>query len=347
MTTHYMPDEALLELLKRPGEVPTIVPTETKRLGWLAQVGEDVSLSPLLAPRSAQSPKGFFLPPAESMGRYGLDGPAATVVETTERVLVGVRACELRARNYLDKVMLSGDIKDPPYQARREAGLIVSCDCVDCTDSCFCTLVGGEPFAREGFDVNLTPIGGGFVVEVAGERGGKWVGAGEAGGPAEASAEQLSERGGIRQEMTERVRKQNESFDFAASDEDAPPLPKDGDECWQKFAADCVECGACTHICPTCHCFYLYDQVLGADQFERVRTWDSCLLSTYHRMAGGVHMKLSPRPKLFSRLANRVLHKFAYSGEQYHLLGCVGCGRCIDACLGDIDIRQVVQELGR
>ncbi len=56
-------------------------------------------------------------------------------------------------------------------------------------------------------------------------------------------------------------------------------------------------------------------------------------------------MKLTPRPTLFNRLANRVLHKFAYSPQQYSLLGCVGCGRCIDACLGAIDIREVVQDL--
>ena len=29
---------------------------------------------------------------------------------------------------------------------------------------------------------------------------------------------------------------------------------------WQEEAKTCVECGACTKICPTCHCFFLYDQ---------------------------------------------------------------------------------------
>ena len=58
-------------------------------------------------------------------------------------------------------------------------------------------------------------------------------------------------------------------------------------------------------------------------------------------------MKLTPRPALSSRLANRVLHKFTYSPQQYELIGCVGCGRCLDACLGAIDIREVVQELGQ
>ncbi|MCK4601136.1 MAG: 4Fe-4S dicluster domain-containing protein, partial [Phycisphaerae bacterium] len=254
------------------------------------------------------------------------------------------RACELRARNYLDKVMLEGVFDDPAYRAKRESATIISCDCVDCTDSCFCTLVGGRPFATEGYDANLTPIGDGYLLEVATDKGHQWVGQARL---TEASPEQLNKRDKIRQNMASRLQEQNAKFTFSASDEVQPELPNEGDEVWQRFAADCVECGCCTNICPTCHCFYLYDQVLGAKEFERVRTWDSCLLSSYHRMAGGVQMKLTPRPKLLSRLANRVLHKFTYSPKQYGLLGCVGCGRCIDGCLGAIDIRQVVQELSK
>jgi len=196
----------------------------------------------------------------------------------------------------------------------------------------------------EGYDVNLTPLEDGYIAEAATDRGRDWLGAATA---AEATDKQLAQRDEIRSRMTERIRKQNAEFTFTAGDEVQPQLPDDDDDSWQKFAADCVECGACTNICPTCHCFYLYDQVLSPEAFERVRTWDSCLLSTYHRMAGGENMKLTPRPKLLSRLANRVLHKFTYSPQQYNLLGCVGCGRCIDACLGAIDIRQVVQELGK
>jgi len=62
-------------------------------------------------------------------------------------------------------------------------------------------------------------------------------------------------------------------------------------------------------------------------------------------MAGGENMKISPRPELRSRLANRILHKFVYSPQQYGMLGCVGCGRCVDACPGAIDIRKVVEDL--
>jgi ferredoxin len=182
----------------------------------------------------------------------------------------------------------------------------------------------------------------GWVAEVATEKGHRLLAEGDF--PA-ATDEQLARRDAVRRNMESRLREQNAAYTFQADDARQPALPEGDQPSWQEFAADCVECGACTNICPTCHCFYLYDQALG-EQFERVRTWDSCLLGTYHRMAGGEKMKLTPRPRLASRLANRVLHKFTYSPQQYELLGCVGCGRCIDACLGAIDIREVVDRLG-
>lgn len=348
MTTYFASQGEVGNLLAAREGSRTFLPGPTDRLPWVEAAGDPADPVALAEPRAAQSAKGFFLPAAESLGRYGqaAGGETATAVQTRELFLVGVRACELRARNYLDQVMLHGQFEDPLYQQRRQSTTIVSCDCVSCTDSCFCTMVGGLPYPTEGYDVNLTAMDDGFLVDVATERGQQWVG-NRLSGSAEATDEQIARRDALRKQVVDRLNEQNAAFGFSASDESQPQLPDDADGSWQRFAADCVECGACTNICPTCHCFYLYDQALGPEEFERVRTWDSCLLSTYHRMAGGVHMKLTPRPTLSSRLANRVLHKFTYSPEQYKLLGCVGCGRCVDACLGAIDIRRVVQELGQ
>lgn len=346
MTTYYVPEAQLRRLLGEREGISTFAPAETRRFSWMDLTGEGPSPAALAHARSAQSPKGFFLPAAESLGRYGPGCAAATSAEARPRVLAGVRACELKARDYLDKVMLEGPFADPPYAERRDAATIISCDCVDCAESCFCTSVGGRPFATEGYDVNLTPIEGGYVADAATERGEQWLGRPPAKDISQATPEQIARRDELRREMVERLGKQNAEFGLDVSDQAPPKLPQDDDEAWQQFAADCVECGACTNICPTCHCFYLYDQSLGPEEFERVRTWDSCLLSSYHRMAGGPGMKLTQKAGLFSRLANRVLHKFAYSPQQYEMLGCVGCGRCVEACLGAIDIRRVVQVLG-
>ena len=349
MTAKHISNASLAGVFDRLRGTSVLGPISTEGLSWLHRV--EAASAPsgsiveaLRRPRAAQSAKGSLLAASEPVGRYGRDAPAATATETAPLVLLGVRACELRALGYLDKVMLGGDFDDPTYRARREATTLVACDCAECAETCFCTLVGGRPFATEGFDVNLTPLKEGWLVEAAGEKGAKLL---EASQLADAAPAQLAERDKLRAEITERVRSQNAKYGFSADDGNQPQLPEGNDDGWGRFAADCVECGACTNICPTCHCFYLYDHTPSPETFERVRTWDSCLFGTYHRMAGGVNMKLSPRPNLLSRLANRVLHKFTYSPQQYGLLGCVGCGRCIDACLGAIDIRDVVQELSK
>jgi len=322
------------------------VPAATKLNAWVRRLEGDEHPAPALGrARAAQSGKGFLLPPAETVARYG-QGAQATALAERPVVAVGVRACELRAWKYLDHVMLEGEFVDPLYEARRRNTAIVSCDCVECAESCCCVLVDGRPYveAGDGADINVIAMDGAILVEPLSDRGQELLSAGGANWR-EAGPEQLAKRDSLRQAMVDRLKQQNADFTVTATDDKPPLLPEGDDEAWQSHAADCVECGACTHICPTCHCFYLFDHEVAADSTERVRNWDSCLLSTYHRMAGGVNMKLSPRPELRSRLANRILHKFVYSPQQYGMLGCVGCGRCIEACPGAIDIRKVVEDL--
>jgi polyferredoxin len=39
------------------------------------------------------------------------------------------------------------------------------------------------------------------------------------------------------------------------------------------------------------------------------------------------------------------MHKFVYFLERYGVEMCVGCGRCVDAEAGDMDIRVVLKKL--
>ena len=346
MTVHHVPKSDFVRWLAGLTDHSVFVPVATERGAWLRRLDKDSPQPPALElARSAQSAKGFLMPAAETVARYGGDAKAVAVAAEPV-VLVGVRACELRAWRYLDHVMLEGDFVDPMYRARREATAIISCDCVDCADTCCCVLVAGRPFveADDGADMNVTSLDEAYLVEVFTDKAKALMSAGSANWP-EASGEQLVKRQEIRDAMVQRLKDQNSAFTYAATDEAPMALPEGDDEAWQRHAADCVECGACTNICPTCHCFYLFDHAIEPKTSERVRTWDSCLLSTYHRMAGGPQMKLTPRPELRSRLANRVLHKFVYSPQQYAMQGCVGCGRCVEACPGAIDIRTVVEDL--
>ena len=296
-------------------------------------------------PRPSASPKSFLQPAKERVAAYDSKGvdEKASCPACGERVLVGLRGCDLKAMEYLDKVFREGDFKDPFYEARRRAEILITVDCVAPHENCFCTALGGKPYAEAGFDLNVTPISGGYLLEVGSEKGQAILD--KAGGRVrEATAEQLKERERLRAKACEDLDRQNEGLRLPDKLQEILLGKQESDE-WVKHASDCVECAACTFICPTCHCFYLYDQVLGPDEFERVRTWDSCLLGDYSRMAGPANATPTPRPKLWTRFANRFLHKYAYSPQQYGLLGCTGCGRCIEACFGKVDIRQVLKEL--
>jgi len=52
----------------------------------------------------------------------------------------------------------------------------------------------------------------------------------------------------------------------------------------------------------------------------------------------------TPRPTLYDRYANRLLCKYWYMVENFGMVGCTGCGRCIAGCIGKIDKRKVLSE---
>jgi len=61
----------------------------------------------------------------------------------------------------------------------------------------------------------------------------------------------------------------------------------------------------------------------------------------YAQVAGGEN----PRKVLGDRLRHRFMHKFSYFLDRYGIEMCVGCGRCVDAEAGDVDIRVVLKKL--
>ena len=104
----------------------------------------------------------------------------------------------------------------------------------------------------------------------------------------------------------------------------------------------CIECQACTRICPTCHCFYLYD-IKQKDYFAKMKMWDSCMRTAYATVAGGAN----PNKILGDRMKHRLMHKFVYFLDRYGINMCIGCGRCVDADAGGIDLREILKRLSK
>lgn len=254
---------------------------------------------------------------------------------TPSYVILGARACDLSALEVLDKVLSQGDFDDVFYTQNRKNTLIISADCTDCAKTCFCTLVNGQPFAQKGFDLNLTPISNGFIVEIGSEKGQAVIDRNKDLFQ-EVSPALLTEKTDLRQRMREELEQNNKEFKTKLALEQLHRINLENKH-WKTLTKDCVECSNCNFICPSCTCFLLLDA-----NDCRTKVWDSCLKNGYARVAGGSNS----RPKLFERLQNRYHCKFDYSFERLGRYACVGCGRCcVDGCAAKIDMRSVFVEL--
>ena len=254
--------------------------------------------------------------------------------------MLGARACDLAALKVLDWVFLQGDFADPGYGARRESTLIVSTDCTAPMDVCFCTYLGGRPHAEEGYDLNLSPVDGGYVVDAGSDAGQSMLG--EHGAElSEATDDRLRQRAERRQAATDRVARGVEKFGVGPLDDMGGRVLDSGESAlWEELAEKCVECGACNFVCPTCHCFLLLD-LQNRHGFRRFQNWDACLYPAFAREASGVN----PRARRGQRLRGRMEKKWDFIPADSGLWGCVGCGRCIQACAGGIDIRETLRDL--
>ncbi len=253
-------------------------------------------------------------------------------------LILGVKACGLAALPILDKAF-GGDFTDPYYQKRRSETVIVSSDCTQPLETCFCAVLDGTPYPTDGFDLNLSKVWDGFVVEVGSSKGEELL-KGHDEVLKDVVKEEAEALEKLRKETIKKVKEQNKSINFSKPQHDTI-LETWESEAWKKHSESCVECGLCTHVCPTCHCYFLDD--VTRKEFLKLRGWDSCQYSGYAVTAGGG----TPRPRIYERFRNRYLCKFRYLPENYGMIGCTGCGRCIEGCQGKIDMRETLKDISK
>lgn len=283
--------------------------------------------------------KSFFIPAQRKVGEY-FSSP--TDLKQEERVILGAKACDLNALRISDSVYsgekFGAQYKDPFYIEAREKTVLISSDCRDPDENCFCSLLGAKPFPEEVFDLNFSSIEEGFVVQVGSEKGEKLIKESEnLFSPVDESM--IKKREKKREKTFKLVERNNKEFKTAISFRE---LIKDSYDSpvWKEHSEACVDCGGCNQICPTCRCFLLSDKKVG-EKYERYYLWDACLLTGFARVAGGAN----PRKMLSQRFANRLFCKFYFFPENINLDACTGCGRCIDVCIGKIDMRKVFKDL--
>ena len=287
--------------------------------------------------RLPESLKALYFPTGREITRWDGDTPVPAP-PLPRRAIVGAKACDLAALRILDRVFRDHVYPEPTWCRARDENLLISGDCTDCAASCFCTMMGGAPHPTEGFDLNLAPVEGGYLVEVGSDKGEQVVARHDALFR-EAAPDLVAARDADREAMTQRVRTQNRRW--PTKDPFEVSVDKNSrTRIWGRLAASCVECNACNMACPTCHCFLLVT-VPTQSGSSRFSVWDSCFQSGHGRMAGGG----TPRLQLTERFRNHYLHKFVVFPRNWGVTACSGCGRCIDACMGGIDKRECLHRL--
>ena len=302
-----------------------------------AQWSEGVKWSEAL--NTTKSPKDFFFPQTEDLMRFKTAGKNIEVVdvrrELEDFVVFGVRACDAKSFEILDRVFLT-EPRDSFYAMKREKGIIVTVACNRPAETCFCSAFGIDAAEPAG-DVSAWKCGGALYLKANTEKG----------------EELIKSLGDILTEDTDAaVEAEKKAISKIMDKLPLKELPTDAfgggktgeffnDPAWDELSATCLGCGTCTFVCPTCQCYDIKDFNTG-NGVIRYRCWDSCMYSDFTKMAHG-----NNRNSQKERFRQRFMHKLVYYPENNDgIFGCVGCGRCLAKCPISMNIVKVMKKIG-
>ena len=286
--------------------------------------GADVVLEPIAQGKRAakyrrlsESSKRLLLPQIDDLVRFE-NGRGQPILDTTERILFGLRPCDSAAVAILDE-FFGRNFPDPNYGARRQHMRLIVLACMESEETCFCVSAGTGPVAVAG-----TPAGEAMIAQ-----------GGELFTDPGADAQHRLDEFQQKTQAGQKVRLDLERARKIIVDHAEP------DGFWEKVADLCLMCGGCSYLCPTCTCYNIVDRPTGPGKGVRQRLADTCVLGGFTREASGHN----PRGAHSLRCGHRYLHKLGGSDVKSRPYRCVGCGRCASTCITRMGIIRVVEDL--
>ncbi len=288
---------------------------------------------------TVKSPKDLFFPQTEDLMRFKVEGKNIEIDDIREEVMpfvvFGVRACDVKSFDILDRVFLT-EPRDSYYAEKREKGIVVSLMCERPAETCFCTAFGIDPTGPAG-DVSAWKTETALFFKANTEKGEAFL----------KIIEDLTEESGG--EEVEAVKAKTRKILQRLPLRDVSVSAFGGGKTqtlfgrpeWDALSESCLGCGTCTFVCPTCQCYDIKDFTAG-NAVIRYRCWDSCMYSEFTKMAHG-----NNRTTQKERFRQRFMHKLVYFPENNEgLFSCVGCGRCMRSCPVSMNIVKVMRRIG-
>lgn len=318
-------------------DMPLYIPTDGENGANFKRWESGLCMSDAL--NTVRSPKDFFFPQTENLVEFKVEGREIEIIDTRDEkedfVVFGVRACDVKSFEILDRVFLTDPV-DSYYANRREHGIIVSMACTRPVETCFCTTFGIDAAAPEG-DVVCHKTETDTYFEAKTEKGEMFLAKIEA-----LTEETDGKEVAAQQEKTREIMKRLPLADLTADKFGADKTEEffNAPE-WAELSQSCLGCGTCTFVCPTCQCYDIKDYDTGHGVI-RYRCWDSCMYSDFTKMAHG-----NPRLTQVERFRQRFMHKLVYYPTNNDgLFSCVGCGRCLAKCPISMNIVKVMKTIG-
>lgn len=285
-----------------------------------------------------RSAKDFFFPQTENLYDIRKNGMKLEIKDTREEcndfVVFGVRGCDVRAFEILDRVFLADPI-DTYYKNRRSHATIISLACNRPEETCFCNSFGIDA-SDPGADVTAWKMGSDYYFKANSEKGEKFIDSIEDmfDDCDDSAVSQI--KSAIKTVMS-KLPLANTSFEGMKKTE---LISHFNSEKWSSLSESCIGCGTCTFVCPTCQCYDIREFDTG-NGVKKFRCWDSCMYSDFTQMAHG-----NPRTSQLERFRQRFMHKLVYFPENNDgIFGCVGCGRCLSKCPISMNIVKVEKAL--
>ena len=295
--------------------------------------GADVALDVL---KTVKSPKDAFFPQSENLYTCNKEKNKISItpeeLQDKDFVVFGMKACDIKGVEVLDKVFLSDPV-DTFYKARRDHGTIVALACGEPEESCFCKVFGidcADPKA----DVATWLVDDDLYWKALTEKG-------EALTEVVKSLLEEADEAKVSDEQ-EKIRSIVNELPYSnlsLEGWDGNALAEKFDSSvWEELYKPCLACGTCTFVCPTCQCYDIKDYDTGHG-VQRYRCWDSCMYSDFTMMAHG-----NNRTSQMQRFRQRFMHKLVYfPANNDGMYSCVGCGRCIEKCPSALNIVKVIK----